>query len=39
MSIKKISKEQPDKFEFTLDNLEKAKKKLKNILMENNKAL
>ena len=26
MSIKKISKEQPDKFEFTLDNLEKAKK-------------
>ena len=29
MSIKKISKEQPDKFEFTLDNLEKAKKKIK----------
>ena len=26
MSIKKISKEQPDKFEFTLDNLEKVKK-------------
>ena len=29
MSIKKISKEQPDKFEFTLDNLEKAKKIIK----------
>ena len=29
MSIKKISKEQPDKFEFTLDNLEKAKKVIK----------
>ena len=26
MSIKKISKEQPDKFEFTLDNIEKVKK-------------
>ena len=26
MSIKKISKEQPDKFTFTLDNLEKVKK-------------
>jgi len=29
MSIKKISKEQPDKFEFTLDNLEKVKKIIK----------
>ena len=29
MSIKKISKEQPDKFEFTLDNLEKIKKIIK----------
>ena len=29
MSIKKISKEQPDKFEFTSDNLEKAKKIIK----------
>ena len=29
MSIKKISKEQPDKFEFTLDNLEKARKVIK----------
>ena len=29
MSIKKISKEQPDKFEFTLDNVEKAKKVIK----------
>jgi len=29
MSIKKISKQQPDKFEFTLDNLEKAKKIIK----------
>ena len=29
MSIKKISKEQPDKFEFTLDNLEKEKKVIK----------
>ena len=29
MSIKKISKEQPDKFEFTLDNLEKANKVIK----------
>ena len=29
MSIKKISKEQPDKFEFTLDNLEKTKKVIK----------
>ena len=29
MNIKKISKEQPDKFEFTLDNLEKAKKVIK----------
>ena len=29
MSIKKISKEQPDKFEFTLDNLEKVKKVIK----------
>jgi NADH-quinone oxidoreductase subunit E len=29
MSIKKISKEQPDKFEFTLDNLEKARKAIK----------
>ena len=29
MSIKKISKEQPDKFEFTLDNLEKARKIIK----------
>ena len=29
MSIKKISKEQPDKFEFTLNNLEKAKKIIK----------
>ena len=29
MSIKKISKEQPNKFEFTLDNLEKAKKVIK----------
>ncbi len=30
MSIKKISKEQPDKFEFNLKNLELAKKILKN---------
>ena len=29
MSIKKISKEQPDKFEFTSDNLEKARKVIK----------
>ena len=29
MNIKKISKEQPDKFEFTLDNLEKVKKIIK----------
>ena len=29
MSIKKISKEQPDKFEFTLDNLEEVKKIIK----------
>ena len=29
MNIKKISKEQPDKFEFTLDNLEKVKKVIK----------
>ena len=29
MSIKKISKEQPNKFEFTLDNLEKARKVIK----------
>ena len=29
MSIKKISKEQPDKFEFTSDNLEKARKIIK----------
>ena len=29
MSIKKISKEQPDKFEFTLDNLEKSRKAIK----------
>jgi len=29
MSIKKISKEQPDKFEFTLENLEKVKKVIK----------
>ena len=29
MSIKKISKEQPDEFEFTPDNLEKAKKIIK----------
>ena len=29
MSIKKISKEQPDKFEFTLGNLEKARKVIK----------
>ena len=29
MSIKKISKEQPDTFEFTLDNLEKARKVIK----------
>ena len=29
MSIKKISKEQPDKFEFTSENLEKAKKIIK----------
>jgi len=29
MSIKKISKEQPDEFEFTSDNLEKAKKIIK----------
>jgi len=29
MSIKKISKEQPNKFEFTLENLEKAKKIIK----------
>ena len=29
MSIKKISKEQPDKFEVTLNNLEKAKKIIK----------
>ena len=29
MSIKKISQEQPDKFEFTLDNLEKARKVIK----------
>ena len=29
MSIKKISKEQPDGFEFTFDNLEKAKKIIK----------
>ena len=29
MSIKKISKEQPDKFEFILDNLEKARKVIK----------
>ena len=29
MSIKKISKEQPNKFEFTLENLEKAKKVIK----------
>ena len=29
MSIKKISKERPDKFEFTLDNLEKVKKIIK----------
>ena len=29
MSIKKISKEQPNKFEFTLDNLEEAKKVIK----------
>ena len=29
MNIKKISKEQPDKFEFTLDNLEKARKVIK----------
>ena len=29
MSIKKISKEQPDKFEFTLDNLKKVKKIIK----------
>ena len=29
MSIKKISKEQPDKFEFTSDNMEKARKIIK----------
>ena len=29
MSIKKISKEQPNKFEFTVDNLEKVKKIIK----------
>jgi len=29
MTIKKISKEQPDKFEFTLNNLEKVKKIIK----------
>ena len=29
MTIKKIAKEQPDKFEFTLQNLEKAKKIIK----------
>ena len=29
MSIKKISKEQPNKFEFTLENLEKARKVIK----------
>ena len=29
MSINKISKKQPDKFEFTLDNLEKARKAIK----------
>ena len=29
MSIKKIAKEQPDKFEFNLDNLEKARKAIK----------
>ena len=29
MNIKKISKEQPDKFEFTLDNLEEVKKIIK----------
>mgnify|MGYP001499405141 CR=1 FL=1 len=29
MSIKKISKEQPDKFEFTSENLEKVKKLIK----------
>ena len=38
MSIKKISKEQPETFGFSAENLLEAKEIIKNILKENNRA-
>ena len=39
MSIKKISKQQPEKFEFNDNNLKMSKKLFLSIQKENNKAL